>query len=297
MTNNKTLLNIENIEVINFYVNLKKIDIEIDDFINFISNHHNISHKEINNIFHNIERLNPLLKEIIDIKLSGGKETEKFYSYKEIISENLKNLIEVSHKNNIYFWCCTSLTYKNTLEDRWKKFENEFIDVEKIDFIKSDYKGLITLTNYYKNSSFWNKKVLQLLASSFEKKIQYLDDILSEFGIKASVHFSGTSADIDFLYNKPQNETPPQATKQKTNKSLLFNGKELNLSERFKIANEVLGIDKKIRTLNIPDLEKYQLLAYILGIDKDNARNLMNGSYKSKDRDLLTYFNDLGLNK
>ena len=77
----------------------------------------------------------------------------------------------------------------------------------------------------------------------------------------------------------------------------MFEGSQLNLSERFKIANEVLGIDAKIRTLKIPDLEKYQLLAYILGCDKDNARNLMNGTYKSKDRDLLTYFNDLGLIK
>jgi len=79
------------------------------------------------------------------------------------------------------------------------------------------------------------------------------------------------------------------------NKSLLFEGSTLNLSERFKIANKVLKIDSQIRKLNIKDLEKYQLLAYILGCDKDNARNLMNGSYNSKDRDLSSYFNDLGI--
>lgn len=83
----------------------------------------------------------------------------------------------------------------------------------------------------------------------------------------------------------------------KLNRSLLFEGKDLNLSERYIIANKVLQIDKVIRTLNIKDLEKYQLLAYILNCDKDNARNLMNGTYPSKDRDLSTYFNDLGLNK
>ncbi|MFV8352019.1 hypothetical protein [Flavobacterium sp. XS2P14] len=81
------------------------------------------------------------------------------------------------------------------------------------------------------------------------------------------------------------------------NKSLLFDGKALNLLERYKIADKVFGIDKKIRTLNIAELEKYQLLAYILGCDKDNARNLMNGCYKSKSRDLSTYFNNLDLNK
>jgi hypothetical protein len=297
MTNNKTLLNVENLAVINFSDNLKKLHYDIDDLINFISNHHNISHKEINNIFPNIKRLNPLLKEIIDLKLSGQKETEKFYIYKDLISDKLKNLIEVSHKNNIYFWCCTSLCYKDTFESRWIEFENEFIDVEKIDFIKSDYQRIIFENNHYQKNFYWNKKVFKLMSSSFEKKIQYLDEMLFEFGVKVSVHFEGTSVEIDLVYIKPHNEIRQQTTKQKPNKSLLFDGKELNLSERFKIANKVLGIDTKIRTLNIQDLEKYQLLAYILGCDKDNARNLMNGSYKAKDRDLSTYFNDLGLNK
>ena len=97
--------------------------------------------------------------------------------------------------------------------------------------------------------------------------------------------------------NEQPQQTEPEAKKSKTNKSLLFEGKELNLSERFKIANKVLDIDNKIRTLNIPDLEKYQLLAYILGCNKDNARNIMNGKYDTKDRDLTAYFDELNLKK
>ncbi len=87
----------------------------------------------------------------------------------------------------------------------------------------------------------------------------------------------------------------PQLKKQKPNKSLLFEGKDLNLLERYKLADKVLNIDSTIRKLKIQELEKYQLLAYILGCDKDNARNLMNGTYNAKDRDLSQYFNDLGL--
>ena len=52
-----------------------------------------------------------------------------------------------------------------------------------------------------------------------------------------------------------------------------------------------------IRKMNIADLEKYQLLAYILGCDKDIARDLMNNKYNSKDRDLNDYFVEIGLNK
>jgi hypothetical protein len=108
-------------------------------------------------------------------------------------------------------------------------------------------------------------------------EVEFLEEIIKNIDI-----------DIDQLQK-------PEPKKTKSNKSLLFDGKELNLSERFKIAKKVLNIDNKLRTLNIKDLEKYQLLAYILGCDKDNARNLMNSSYKSKDRDLTSYFIDLDL--
>ena len=77
----------------------------------------------------------------------------------------------------------------------------------------------------------------------------------------------------------------------------MFEGKDLNISDRYNILNKVLDFDKKVHPLNIGELEKYQLLSYILGIDKDNARKLMNGKYDSKDRDLTAYFNELGLNK
>ena len=114
--------------------------------------------------------------------------------------------------------------------------------------------------------------------------------------IKMFLEYQKQKLEMELKIETTSLELAPEI-KQKTNKSLLFNGKELNLSERFKIANKVLDIDNKLRTLNIKDLEKYQLLAYILGCDKDNARNLMNGSYKSKDRELKSYFNYLKLNE
>lgn len=91
------------------------------------------------------------------------------------------------------------------------------------------------------------------------------------------------------------NENPKSTKPTKPNKSLLFEGKELNLSERYKIANKVINIEKQIRTLNIKELEKHKLIAHILGCDITNARNLYNGTYNSKDRDLSNYFNELDL--
>lgn len=193
-------------------------------------------------------------------------------------------------------------------------------DFDEIDFITTEidyYRIYLTSVGMYKRRRYrgigephlnedltflsGNGVSYDLIAEAIVNKtksegVNNLDNIIANY----KIHFNKI---ISFLENKKTElETKPQTVsapenKQKTNKSLLFKGEKLNLSERFKIANEVLGIDKKIRTLNIQDLEKYQLLAYILGCDKDNARNLMNGSYRSKDRDLLTYFNELGLNK
>ncbi|MHA6278835.1 hypothetical protein ACXYMT_01520 [Salinimicrobium sp. CAU 1759] len=68
------------------------------------------------------------------------------------------------------------------------------------------------------------------------------------------------------------------------NKSSLFNGKKMNLSERIMLANEFLNFTEIINELNIQDSEKYQLMAYILGNDKDNIRNRINGTRTDKVR-------------
>jgi hypothetical protein len=127
--------------------------------------------------------------------------------------------------------------------------------------------------------------------------IEFIEWVLEDINLEAKKQPEPEPRDLSETSTVGEKIITPQTTKQTKNKSLMYEGSNLNLSERFKIANEVLGIDNKIRTLNIPDLKKYQLLAHILGCDKDNARNLMNGTYNSKDRDLTNYFNDLNLNK
>lgn len=102
--------------------------------------------------------------------------------------------------------------------------------------------------------------------------------------------------DLELKMTKRQ-EVPALEIRQKSNKSLMFEGKNLNIKDRYRILNKVLDFDKKVHPLNIGELQKYQLLAYILGCDKDNARKLMCGSHDAKDNDLTAYFNDLGLNK
>ncbi|PQJ82627.1 hypothetical protein [Polaribacter glomeratus] len=80
--------------------------------------------------------------------------------------------------------------------------------------------------------------------------------------------------------------------KAKTN---TLSGKQINLYERFLIANEVLQIETKIRTLKISEAEKHNLLSLILGCNIDNAKKIMNGSYDAKVKEdlLQDYFKTL----
>jgi hypothetical protein len=232
------------------------------------------------------------------------EEGNDFYKKSmDAINIGFTKIFKFSHSNNVYFIYCSSITFENTFNERFQIYKNNFIDVNLIDFIESEYSDIVNWYGIILEKVNWNIRELDLLKNAERKKLKFLENLLLENNCTVETEYNahgidGIGGKTDILVKITEHKIrTPVTNKQKTNKSLLFNGKELNLSERFKIANAILGIDKKIRTLNIQDLEKYQLLAYILGCDKDNARNLMNGSYKTKDRDLSTYFNDLGLNK
>ena len=78
-------------------------------------------------------------------------------------------------------------------------------------------------------------------------------------------------------------------------KNNLIDGKQINLYERFLIANEVLQIDNKISTLKISEAEKHNLLSLILGCNIDNAKKILNNTYDAKVKDnlLKSYYKTL----
>lgn len=211
---------------------------------------------------------------------------------------------------------------ENQYNEKLKEHLKKYIDYDELSFIENEihffnscYKTtdinllLLILQYELKNieditTSYWRRDNELAMTINIEVYKIILCEIIVFDGFFDSVKREQLEHTykriLSFLNDKREQliTQPLQlTTKTKTNKSLLFNGSQLNLSERFKIANEVLNIDNKIRTLNISELEKYQLLAYILGCDKDNARNLMNGTYKTKDRDLSNYFDSLDLNR
>lgn len=183
------------------------------------------------------------------------------------------------------------MDYFNNLDE----FLNEFEDNTELYFIK-EQKILVD-----SHLSMFSKVVSNLVEDDenkeeivdlFRNKINTADRI-KEFLEQRKQEIE---EDLELKMTKRQ-EVPALEIRQKSNKSLMFEGKNLNIKDRYRILNKVLDFDKKVHPLNIGELQKYQLLAYILGCDKDNARKLMCGSHDAKDNDLTAYFNDLGLNK
>ena len=180
------------------------------------------------------------------------------------------------------------------------KFHSKNKDKTEVDFLIFMIDKLKTEIETYKNLNFDGfKSELEIkhgkLSHKDEAEKQKRIDYELEKRIK---HFRGLEHNcqrqIDFLNSKLNSFS---SNSYKSKKNGLFEGKKLNLSERFEIAKKILNIETTIRTLNIPELKKYELLSFILDCNKDNARDLMNGKYNSKNRDLENYFDELGLNK
>jgi hypothetical protein len=236
----------------------------------------------------------------ITTRLVDNEGKDLFKIFNDSINIGFSKLFKFSHNNNIYFNLCSSIVYENTFEDRFKVYENEFIDVKKIEFVGSEYTDIVNSYYYQKFRVRWNLKELELLKNAEVKKIKFLETLLLENNCTVETTFAENSSHIPIQFYVEIIEQKSQTqiiTKPKANKSLMLNGKGLNLKDRYTILNKVLDFDKIVHPLNIGELEKYQLLAYILGCDKDNARKLMNGSHDAKNNDLTSYLIELGLKK
>ena len=155
-----------------------------------------------------------------------------------------------------------------------------------------DSEYLKTLCYNYIGEIYWSEEIQELDAELLEnedyvwqsrlggskKKIKEIKRFV-EYMALASLYHS-----LLLVEGLPQ-ERGIELKPLPANKSVLFNGKKMNLSERIKLANEFLNFTEVIDALNVQDSEKYQLMSYILGNDKDNVRNRINGTRSDKVRE------------
>ncbi|MEQ3654998.1 MAG: hypothetical protein ABNH00_03950 [Dokdonia sp.] len=89
---------------------------------------------------------------------------------------------------------------------------------------------------------------------------------------------------FNFLFVEMQTRRESLFTTNSKKRPLLIEGKKPNISERFKIANEIFNFYNITKNKNISQTEKHILIAHVLGCSQQTARELFNGTQQNRTR-------------
>lgn len=152
------------------------------------------------------ERFERIIINLYEERSLGRDCKEKLISIYEIFNERVFKLTEFSHKNNIYFDCCSFTAFKNTFDLRYSQYENNFIDTEKLDFVKYEYKLILNAYKNVENCTFYNDKMQSIFKNSKEKKIEYLEEFLEKSNVDVKIFNNEISTNnhfhIEFMESK-----------------------------------------------------------------------------------------------
>lgn len=187
----------------------------------------------------------------------------------------------------------------------WQKYHPERF-ISKRNILREDDYNYILIRHLKSNPDDTEYEFLNSHINRAQDALKELEEINEELLIKAiKKEFPNSELEIEYIDHelkrwrskildwKKEYETVvyqlelrklrlPKPLKE--TKSLRFDGDIINLSERFKIADRLIGLNKLILDLNMSQESKHKFLGLLLGCNPSNARNIINGKYPSKDR-------------
>lgn len=213
-----------------------------------------------------------------DVKLSEYTESERVHS--KVIFEDddyLDKEFDYIPMKEI------EKDFLRELVNSLNKRNNELLLMQK-EYYRFVYKEIgITEEEYYNTEDLEKIEKYDQEISRVSKLTQKLTkkdiDYLMSFNFK--IHFLNNKLEkLNFSYRiLERNEIEfNEITKKKKINSLLISGLKPNISERYKIAIELLDIYNIINKKNISATEKHSLLAHIMGCSQQVARELFNGT-------------------
>ena len=180
---------------------------------------------------------------------------------------------EIELVRNMNSDICTALKLGDE-EEASKEHVAEFIA-----YVESDEYEIKVLENAMDYCLKSSKVISSLIERNFEKFGTIDSALILSNNSQKNVFIGrklkqlGVNVDIRKIVNgKP--------TIKKSN--LLIGGRKPNYSERYKIANDTLGLFTNINNRNISQTEKHILLAHILGCSQQVARELFNGTQQKR---------------
>lgn len=116
------------------------------------------------------------IKELYELIFAKKDYSFEFENIKNEINQNLFLLIKFSNENNIFFNCCSDLVYKNTFDNRFNDFKENYFNDDLKDFVSYEYQN----DNFYfeyEKSELLSKKNKKILEKFKENKIHFINSL------------------------------------------------------------------------------------------------------------------------
>jgi hypothetical protein len=213
----------------------------------------------------------------------------------DAINIGFSKLFKFSHKNNIYFVFCSSIVYENTFNDRYKDYENEFIDVKKNEFIESEYYEIINDYYDYDRLVKWGIKEYELFINAKTKKLNFLENLLLENNCTITTNYNAgviyakrnILVEITEHNKQTQQRTRPQQIETIQTNSLNWQGTPIQFTELTKALFET-----KLISPEITQKEFFKRMKQFFNVKDFDDKERLKG-IRARSKDLTPFINIL----
>lgn len=191
----------------------------------------------------------------------------------EIILRDIKQFTSLNYFEFIQYYDTALILYLEYIitgkEDALGYMTESRLTYE-LDFIKEVQSHLMDLNRLYRNEmqeleNDYNMEHVSLI-TGMNKKFIYIQHKALSLGVE-----------IHIIEGYVQLQTLSKAVKAERSAVKAF-----NVLEKYKICDELFGIGANISKLKLTQDKKNEILSMLMGIHKDTAKDLLNGTYSKK---------------
>lgn len=251
---------------------------------------------EYNEVYNaNQQMLNEIFRPEDDPELREVKET--LQSIKLSIESCIDDLYHASVNDDYYFYDCPFGVYKNTLEERRKRFIKENIDAEELDFLKDELNRLYFPSQYdrrffiYDYGAFF--KNFQNFRISHEKKKKYIISKLKELGWELK-YIQGEEIEIGYDNYEMQEDSISfvKIKKEEIPEINIKDSKQLTINQIVLLLQET-GFFSHPKIEQAPKTKQSELISLLTGLNQKNIKTQIEKLDKKPSENGATYQKDI----
>lgn len=212
------------------------------------------------------------------------------------INDTVADMVEISNKNKHFWRDCSLDIYESYFEKLKEIYLKKYKGANEVDFIKFEFQYFTENINDIINLTYKEILAIDYLACldykrhltpenveyftfTRNKKVEFLENELGKLGY--NVERETKDGKSKFIFKESD-----KLKKEKENSLQLKGIPNFNVKQRYEIFKR-LGFEDGIHQIESKQMSKYNVLAILLGISPDNAKQLINNTYqKVNEKDL-----------